>query len=100
MNFDHNFFQVSKLSEDPKKRKTPKFFSPRIQVRTKKKGLHQNWKTFSPQIQVKTCAQMQAKVKLLGGGTVVDHTQIIGEDKVKLLGGYIPPIPPGFGTPV
>ena len=40
MKLDHNFVQVSKLSEDPKKRsstKTEHFFS-QIQVKTKKKG--------------------------------------------------------------
>ena len=39
MNLDKEFFQVSKLSEDQKK---------------KKKGLHQKWNTFFPRIQVKT----------------------------------------------
>ena len=29
-----------------------------------------------------------------------DHTQIIGGDTVKLLGGYIPSFPLDFGTPV
>ena len=33
------------------------------------------------------------------GDADVDHTQTIGGDTVKLLGGYIPPSPPGFGTP-
>ena len=37
--------------------------------------------------------------QIIGGDTVVDHTQIIGEDTIKLLGG-ISPNPPGFGTPV
>ena len=67
MNLDHNFFQVSKLSED------------------QKKGLHQNWKTFSPRILMKTSARMQTRVKLLGGMAVVDHTQIIGGYKVKFI---------------
>ena len=66
-------------------------FFPRIQVKTKKKkkkkGLHQKWNTFFPRIQVKTCAQMHTRVKLLGGDTDEDHTQIIGGDTVKLLGG-------------
>ena len=35
-------------------------------------------------------------VKLLGGDEDVDHTQTIGGDTVKLLGGYIPP---GFRHP-
>ena len=37
--------------------------------------------------------------QIIGGNADVDHTQIIGGDTVKLLGGYIPPSPPGFGTP-
>ena len=38
--------------------------------------------------------------QIIGGDANVDHTQIIGRDTVKLLGGgYIPPSLPGFGTP-
>ena len=69
MNLDHDFVQVSKLSEDQKKRSSPKlehFFS-QIQVKTKKKGLHQKGNTFFPRIQVDTYAQMLTSVKLLGG---------------------------------
>ena len=77
MNLDHNFIQVSKLSEDQKKRSSP------------------NLNNFFPRIQVKTSAQIQTRVKLLGGDADVDHTQIIGGDTVKSLGGICPP---GFGT--
>ena len=49
MNLDHDFFQVSKLSED------------------QKKGLHLKKENFVSQILVETCAQMHTKVKLLGG---------------------------------
>ena len=55
---------------------------------------------FFPRIQVEACAQIQTRVKLLGGDADVDNTQIIGGDTVKLLGGYISPSSPGFGTPV
>ena len=34
--------------------------------------------------------------QMIAGDAHVDHTQFIGGDAVKLLGGYIPPIPPGF----
>ena len=34
----------------------------------------------------------------IGGDADEDHTHIIGGYTVKLLGGYIPPIPPDFGT--
>ena len=37
--------------------------------------------------------------QIIGGDADVDHTQITGGDTVKLLGEYIPPSPPGFGTP-
>ena len=61
-----------------------------------KKSLYQKWNAFFPRIQVKTCAQMHTRVKLLGGDADEDHTQIIGGNTVKLLGGYILP---GFDTP-
>ena len=34
---------------------------PQIQVKTKKKGLHQKWNTFFPRIQVDTHAQMHTQ---------------------------------------
>ena len=37
--------------------------------------------------------------QIIGGDAGVDHTQTIGGNTVKLLGGYIPPSSPGFGTP-
>ena len=69
MNLDQDFFQACKLSEDQKKN------------------------TFFPRIQVQTCTQMH----IFGGDVGEDHTQILGGDTVKLLGGYIPH-PPAFGT--
>ena len=38
--------------------------------------------------------------QIIGGNADVDNTQIIEGDTVKLLGGYISPSSPGFGTPV
>ena len=73
MNLDHNFFQVSKLSEDQQKKRS----SPKME-------------DFFPRIQVKTCAQMQTRVKLLGGDADVDHAQIIGGIQSNYWGGYIP----------
>ena len=68
MNLDHDFVQVSKLNEDQKKKKNftknGTFFS-QIQVKTKKKGLHQQGITFFPRIQVDTYARMHTRVKLL-----------------------------------
>ena len=102
MNLDHDFVQMSKLSED------------------QKKGLHQKWNTFFPRIQVDTYAQMHTSVKLLGGCKCRPYSNYWG-DTVKLLEGVIPPgfrhpwpkllwgysriigrgypPPPGFGTP-
>ena len=67
-------------------------FCPRIQVKTKKKGLHQKWNTFFPRIQVDTYTQMHTRVKLSGRDADVDHTQIIGGYS-QIIGGYIPPSP-------
>ena len=79
MNLDLDFVQVSKFSEDQKKRSSTKMkHFPQIQVKIKKKGLHQKWNTFFPRIQVYTYAQMHTRVKLLGGDADVDQTQSIG----------------------
>ena len=75
MNLDHDFFQVSKLSED------------------------QKMEHFFPRFQVKTFAQMHTRFKLLGGMLMKTILKLLGGDTVKLLGGYIPPIPPGFCPP-
>ena len=94
MNLDHDCFQVSKLSED------------------QKKGLHQKWNSFFPQIQVKDQKKSSPKIspnssgglrshahqsQIIGGDADEDHTQIIGGDTLKLLGGNISP--PGFRHP-
>ena len=78
MNLDHDFFQVSKLSED------------------QKKGLHLKKENFVPQILVETCAQMHTKVKLLGDAGA-DYTQIIGG--IQSNWGNIFPHLPGFRHP-
>ena len=52
MNLDHDFVQVSKLSEDQnKKRSSPKMeqFFPQIQVKTRKKGFTNNETLFFPE---------------------------------------------------
>ena len=83
MNLDHDFFQVSKLSEDQKIRSSPKegkLCSPNCS-RDLRSNAHQS--------------------QIIGEDADADYTQIIGGDTVKLLGGYIyPSPPPGFGTPV
>ena len=78
MNLDQDFFQVSKLSEDQKKRsllEMEHFFSPNLSTNLRSDA-HQS--------------------QIIGGDADKDHTQIVGGYTVKLLGGYIPP---GFGTP-
>ena len=59
MNLDHNFFQVSKLSEE------------------QKKDLHQKWNTFSPNSSGDLRSDAQQS-QIIGGDADVDHTQIIG----------------------
>ena len=82
MNLDYDFVQVWKFSEDQKKMQMEHFF-PQIQVKTKKKVFITNGTLFSPIFAQKYCTPIQ----------------IIGGDTAKLLRGYIPAIPPCFGTP-
>ena len=85
MNLDHDFFQVSKLSEDQKK------------VFTK------NGTLFSSNSRGDLRSDVHQS-QIIGGDADENHTQIIGGDTVKLLGriqsNYWGDIsPPGFGTP-
>ena len=98
MNLDHDFDQVSKLSEDRKKRSSLKMEHFPNSGEVQKKGLHQKWNSFFPRIQVDTYAQMHTRVKLLGGDVDVDHTQTIGGIQSNYWGIY-PPILPGFWHP-
>ena len=103
MNLDHNFFHVSKLSEDQKKRSSPKledFFSPNSSEDQKKRSspkLKDFFSSNSSQDQRSDAGRSQ----IIGGNTIVDHTQIIGEDTVKLLGGiYLSISPPRVSAPL
>ena len=91
---EHFFFPI--FDEDQKKgflQKQNTFF-PNFRWRpTKKKGLQLEYNTFFPKFTL-SCTPIQ----LIGGNADVDHSQTIGGDTAKLLGGYIPPVPPGFGT--
>ena len=101
MNLNHNFVQVSKLSEDQKKRSSPRtenLFSPNSGEDQTKKVLYKKVEHFFspnsgndqkkrsspkvehffPRIPVDTYAQMHTRVKSLGGDADVDHTQTIG----------------------
>ena len=100
MNLDHNFVQVSKLSEDQKKGSSPKLdnFFPQIQVQTKKrkkKGRHRKWNTFFPNSSGHLRSDAHQR-QSIGEDADVDHTQIIRGDTVKLLGVCISP---GFRHP-
>ena len=91
INLDHDFFQLSKLSEDQKKRSLQNMEDlslSEFRWRSKqKKGLHQKWSTFFLRILVETCAQMHIKVKLLGGCRCGPSSNYWGDIS-----------PPGFGT--
>ena len=88
MNLDHDFFQVSKLSEDQKMKH---FFSPNSGENQNKKSLHQKWTLFSPN-SGKDLRSDARQSQIIGG--------MLMKTILKLLGGYIPPSLPGFGTPV
>ena len=77
MNLDQEFFQVSKLSEDQKKK---------VFTRNGTLFLSTDLRSDAHQSQI------------IGGDADEDHTQIVGRCTVKLLGGYILPSPPCFGT--
>ena len=74
------------------------YFFPQIQVKTKKKKkvFTKNRTLFSPNSSGHLRSDAHQS-QIIGGDADVDHTQTIGGDAVKLLGGYIPPM--GFGTP-
>ena len=67
MNLDHDFVQVSKLREDPKKFTKNGTLFPQIQVKTKTKRSSPKTEHFFPRIQVDPYPQMYTRVKLLGG---------------------------------
>ena len=89
------------------------FFSPNS-GEDKKKGLHQKQNTFPPRIQVETKKKVFSEnrsltffptftlrctpIQIIGGDADVYHSQTIGGDTAKLLGGYIPHPSLCFGT--
>ena len=97
MNLDHGFFLVSKLSETKetkKKRSSPKLehgtlFSPNSDQ--KKRSSPEMERFFSP-----NSSRYAHQSQIIGGDADKDHTQIIGGNTVKLLGGIYPP---GFRHP-
>ena len=83
MNLDRDFAQMSKLSEDQKKKK----------VFTKNETL------FCP----KSSEHLRSdahQCQIIGGDADVDHTQTIRGRQSNYWRDIYPPIPPGFGIPV
>ena len=88
-------------SEDQKKKKKKKvfinvehFFSPKSgEDQNKEKKVLNKRTLFSPNLSLDVCIPIQ----IIGGDADVDHSQSIGRDTAKLLGGDISP--PCFGTP-
>ena len=97
MQMEHFFSPI--LGEDQKKKKVfikdRKLFLPdfRGRLKRRKKKVFNKNRTFSPNLRSDV-----HPFKLLEDADV-DHSQTIGEDTAKLLGGIYPPSPPGFGTP-
>ena len=82
MNLDHNFFQVSKLSEDQKIRSSPKegkLCSPNCSGELRSIA-HQN--------------------QIIGGMQMQTILKLLGEVQSNYWGKYIPIPPSGFDTPV
>ena len=82
MNLDHDFLQVSKLSEDQKIRSSPK------EGKLCSSNCSGDLRSNAHQSQI------------IGGDADADYTQIIGGDTIKLLGGYISPSPLRVSTPL
>ena len=95
MNLDHDFVQVSKLSEDQKKKVVTKneHFFPQIQMKTKKKVFIKNGTLFSP-ISSGHLRSDAHQSQTIGGDADLDHIQTIGGGGYsQIIEGYIPPSP-------
>ena len=100
MNLDHDFVQVSKLSEDQKKSFSPKMnsFFPNSDEDQKIRSSPKMEHFFSP-ISSGHLLSDAHQSQTIRADADLDHIQIIGWDTVKLLKDISPPIPTGFGTP-
>ena len=66
-------------------------------MKTEKRSSQEMKHLFSPNL--RTDLRLDAhQSQIIGGDAGADHTQIVGGDTVKLLGGYIPPFPRVLGT--
>ena len=111
MNLDHDFFQVSKLSEDRKKKVFAKhgtLFSSNLgEDQKKNKQVFAKNGTFffpnsgedqkknpSPKFSPNSSGGLRShahKSQIIGGDAVEDYYQVIERDTVKLMGGIYPP---------
>ena len=117
MNLDHDFVLVWKFSEDQKKANGT-LFSLNSGGDQKKRSSSKIERSFSPnsgedQKEKKERKRSSSKIEHFfpliyaqmythsnyWGDADVDHSQTIGEDTAKLLGGCIPPISPLFRHP-
>ena len=57
------------------------------EIRPKKKGLHQKWNNFFSPISSGHLRSDAPQSEIIGGDADVNHTQTIGGDTAKLLGG-------------
>ena len=97
MNLDHDFVQVWKFSEDQKKNANRTLFLREFRWRPKKKKkVFSKNRTLFPQIYSQLYS---TPIQIIGGDADVDHSQTIGGDTAKLLGGYIPH-PPQVSAPL
>ena len=106
MDLDHDFFQVSKLSEDQflgeriKRRPKKKNFSPNSgedhKKKQKKKKVFTKNGTFFSRIQVETCTRMHTGIKLLERLRMKTILKLWGVIRPNYWGDISPP---GFGPP-
>ena len=104
MYLDHDFFHVSNLSEDQKKKSSPEtehFFPPNSgeDQKNKKRSSPEKEHFFSSNSS-RDLRSDAHQSQIIGRDADEDHTQIVGGIQSNYWGEYIPPIsPPGFGTP-
>ena len=73
-------------------------FFPQIQMKTKKKGLHQKWNTFFPDFKWTPTLRCTPESNYWGRCRSRPYSNYWGGNIVKLLKDISPPIPLGFGT--
>ena len=107
MNLDHNFVQVSKLSENHKKRSSSKMehFFPQIRVKTKKKKKKKNKKVFTEKGTLFSPEFEWTPTLRCTPEQIIGRMQMYTIQYSNYWGGYSQIIggdisSPGFGTPV